>query len=150
MTPEESYKKFKAYEIYNLGAGAITPSVIMGALIKTGLHWEMSPAQIFSLEINSLYSEGKYQAIEEKLEDREDSLLCEIIPRQRYTLCGLPVSVRADYPEGWVSFVDKDGRELIRFNNCAIPSSFADWQNFDAHQKNEERKAEAICHARPE
>lgn len=150
MTPEESYKKFKTYETYNMCAGAITPGVIQGALIKTGIHWETSPAQLFSLEINSLYAEGKVTAVVEKITEKDEALICELIPHTKYTLCGLPLTVRADYPEGWISLVDWGGKELIRFVNCAIPCVFGDWRDWQVHQKDQDAKAEAICRARPE
>lgn len=144
MTPIEML-----YDVhFNMCGGAITPSVIKGALIKTGLHWEMHPAQLFSLEINSLFAEGKEQAVWEKIEEKGDELLCELIPHTKYTLCGLPVVPRADYPEGWIDLVDTKKHTLIHIDNCAVPSVFGDWRDWQVHQANQNAKAEAIWHER--
>ena len=112
----------------------ITRAIVLAALAKSNLHWEMHHAQVYALECQVFIESSEVIAMV------SDDLSREIMdrPQTNVTLMGLPVIIDNERcPKGLVRLMSGD-TELARIENLAIPNAFAEYG--DAEVERERRK----------
>jgi hypothetical protein len=123
--------------IINMCGANITHAVVLAALAKTNLHWEMHHAQVYALEVQALTTVTTFT-------DRvPDEIMREIMDRTQtnITLMGLPVIIdNKTYPKGLVRLMSGDV-ELSRIECLSIPNAFGDDDDYtDVGRKREGEK----------
>ena len=109
--------------IINANGAVITRAIVLAALAKSNLHWEMHHAQVYALECQ-VFIEPPTVVETEVTEDMVKELLST--PQTNVTLMGLPVIIDNErYPKGLVRLMSGD-TELARVELLAIPSVFMD------------------------
>jgi hypothetical protein len=98
----------------NANSCGLNPEILMVALLKSGLHWKMHPAQLFALF---------------KLELKNVTVLeteCkEILPelKHKYTLLGIPVVIDLEQSKYKVDLCSEYEVEY-RIDGLAVPMEF--------------------------
>jgi len=116
----------------------ITPALIHILLVRSGLQWEMHPAQIHSLEMQEL--RATVEVAEELAEDNPEHSK-ELMPSTGITLCGIIVNPKEEYPKHLIRLM-YNGEEVTRIDNLAIPVGFCAWG--EEETQSERSKMEAI------
>lgn|SRR6202521_1137249 len=135
---------FNKHFILNMSGAAINMAALLRIFRATNLRWEMHPAQLFSIEIVSTFIKETVSVVETevKLEDVPK----ELLKPMNYTLLGIPIAVREDYPKGWIRLYAGD-KLVGAIENLAIPSVYGSSQSWDELQKEEEEKARKLREA---
>jgi len=126
-----------------MASGAVTKAAILSVLLNVNIHWQMHPAQLFSLEIQTVDWSQSPVTVEQCIADEEDKLVCEIIPATKYTLCGLPIEINEGVPESWIRLM-QGNKEIARIDSLAVPCAFSGWKDFDSHNRIEQEKARIL------
>lgn len=125
----------------NMNGGCVTPAALLRMFRASELRWHMHPAQLFSLEIQCFIKHSEVST-EVKAEDVPK----ELLKTPDYTVLGIPVQLRDDYPMAWIRLYA--GKTLISaMENLAIPSTFCKWGDWDKYQAEENEKARVIREA---
>ncbi len=120
--------------ILNMCGAIITPAVVLAALLKSGLRWEMHQAQVFSVERSSLDSTVLEIDI---ASEQAKELMPHVQPS--VTLMGIPVKIdNANYPKGLIRLMHGDV-ELSRIENLAIPGGFVDEEEYTEEGRKREQ-----------
>jgi hypothetical protein len=120
----------------NAGGAAVTPALIDLVLMRSGMQWEMHPAQVFSLEMTALQNST---ILEEEISGTWAERLKELGKKTQHTLMGIPVVTSMEYPKYLIRLM-YNGEEVTRIENLAIPGGFYDYKDVES----ERRKMEAI------
>lgn len=96
---------------------AISESNIRLILLKSGLHWKMHPAQLFSLENASL---NNTTVVTTTVKDEETK---ELMSKTPITLYGMPVQVSAEHSEYKISLYHDD-KLVCEIDGIAVPNGF--------------------------
>ena len=105
--------------IINANGAVITRAIVLAALAKSNLHWEMHHAQVYALEVQAFKEVTSVVSAEADMELMD-------MPQTNVTLMGLPVIIDNErYPKGLVRLMSGD-TELARIELLAIPSEFID------------------------
>ena len=121
----------------NVNGGAITHALVLAALAKSDLHWEMHHAMLYALECMAFVEEPTVlKAVTTKDMTRE--LLSR--PQTSITLMGLPVVIDNErYPKGLIRLMSGD-KELSRIEALAIPCGFMDDDDYTEEGMQRERE----------
>jgi hypothetical protein len=120
----------------NASGGTPSPNLLALAVMRSGLQWEMHPAQVFGLErlaferstrLDSTFSTTTTVDIMKKHTEK--------------TLMGIPVIQKADYPLNLIRLM-YEGEEVTRIECLAVPYGFGDLS--EAEQESERNKFLAI------
>ena len=123
----------------NANGGAITHALVLAALAKSNLHWEMHHAMVYALECMVFMAEPTVLETV-TTEDMTRELLSR--PQTNITLMGLPVIIDNErYPKGLVRLMSGE-TELARIECLAIPNAFAEYG--DAEVERERQKFEKL------
>jgi hypothetical protein len=127
----------------NMSGAMIAPGNIDLLLMRSGLQWEMHPAQVFALELRAIEmgTQVYIEYDETKPFDIEDTK--ELFKPTPHTLMGIPVVLKQNYPMSLIRLM-YEGREISRIENAAIPYGWADLANYDEWQKSEVEKFQKI------
>ncbi len=110
--------------VLNMCNMAVTPAAVLAALLKSGLHWEMHQAQVFSLETSALMTVLETEITSEHAKE----LMSHIHPS--VTLMGIPVKIDNErYPKGLIRLMLGD-TELSRLECLAVPCGFVDEEEY--------------------
>src|ERR1035437_2101262 len=110
--------------VLNTCGASITHAVVLAALAKSNLHWEMHQAQVFALECLT-FSTPPTVVESECNEDTARELLSR--PLTNITLMGLPVIIDNErYPKSLVRLMSGD-TELSLLECLAVPNAFAEY-----------------------
>jgi len=120
----------------NASGAAVTPALIDLMLMRSGMQWEMHPAQVFSLEMTALQN---YTILEEEVSGDWAERLKELGKKTQHTLMGIPVVIKEEYPKFLIRLM-YNGEEVTRIESLVIPGGFYDYDEADS----ERRKMEAI------
>jgi hypothetical protein len=121
----------------NANGGAITHALVLAALAKSNLHWEMHHAMVYALECMVFMAEPTVLETV-TTEDMTRELLSR--PQTNITLMGLPVIIDNErYPKGLVRLMSGD-RELMRIEALAIPCGFMDDDDYTEEGQQRERE----------
>ena len=123
----------------NMCGAPVTQAAIGLILMRSGLQWEMHPAQVFSLEVQAMQVNTKFTTHSEADEDRFKELLAET----KHTLMGIPVVLKQDYPLSLIRLM-YEGREVSRIEALAVPIGFCDYPVGDPEDLEEKKKWEKI------
>lgn len=85
--------------IINANAMALTPQLPLALLERTNLHWEMHRAQVFALEVCDFSTGSLTTANKEASKE---------FLKVQYTMGGLPITVREDYPKSLLRLMQGD------------------------------------------
>ena len=112
----------------NASGASVTHHILFLILLRSGISWEMHPAQLFAIEKQAMNF-----TMNSPVEVAESTVTAhkEIGPECKYTLCGLPIKLRQDYPMSLIRLMLND-KELTRIEALGIPLLFcngADLQN---------------------
>ena len=122
----------------NASGAAVTPALIDLMLMRSGMQWEMHPAQVFSLEMTALQN---YTILEEEVSGDWAERLKELGKKTQHTLMGIPVVIKEEYPKFLIRLM-YNGEEVTRIENLAIPVGFCAWG--EEEMQSERSKMEAI------
>ncbi len=128
----------------NMCSAAVNVAALLRLFQAADLRWEMHPAQLFSVQIQGSFLEGSTEVTAEHTAEE----IKELIPREiKYTLFGIPVQVRKDYPESWIRLYM--GKKLIGYmENLAIPTAYSNYpEGWQTHEDLERDKARIIWDA---
>ena len=128
----------------NMCGAAVNFAVLLRMFRAAELRWEMHPAQLFSIEAQSNWLENATEvSTEVKLEDVPK----ELLKATKYTILGVPVTIREDYPEGWIRLYS--GNKLVAYmENLAIPAAYGSYpETWEEHVQRENDKAQKIWEA---
>jgi len=113
---------------FNNASAPINTGVILSSLMLSGLHWEMHPAQLFSVEIMALnfvddgpLSETKDNA--ELLPHVNTKVTLMGLPDTKVTLMGLPVEIKQNFPMSIIRLMHME-KEIGRIECLAVPMAF--------------------------
>ena len=125
----------RSNDYINANGGAITHALVLAALAKSNLHWEMHPAMVYALEC-MVFMEEPVTLVSEIAGEAK-----ELFSRpQTVTLLGLPVVIdNVRYPKGLIRLMSDD-KELTRIEALAIPSVFCNYGDWAAEEKSEREK----------
>ena len=125
----------RSNDYINANGGAITHALVLAALAKSNLHWEMHPAMVYALEC-MVFMEEPVTLVSEIAGEAK-----ELFSRpQTVTLLGLPVVIdNVRYPKGLIRLMSGD-KELTRIEALAIPSVFCNYGDWAAEEKSEREK----------
>ena len=127
----------RSNDYINANGGAITHALVLAALAKSNLHWEMHHAMVYALECMVFMAEPTVLETV-TTEDMTRELLSR--PQTNITLMGLPVVIdNMRYPKGLVRLMSGD-TELSRIEALAIPSVFMNGIDWDLDQRIEREK----------
>lgn len=119
----------------NMSGAAINFAVLLRVFHAADLRWEMHPAQLFSIELISTFLEESVTVVETEV--KAEDVPTELMKNPKYTLLGVPVLLRQDYPKTWIRLYA--GTKLVGYlENLAIPSAYCN----GAIPWEDERKAE--------
>ena len=119
--------------IINANNGAITRAIVLAALAKSNLHWEMHHAQVYALECQVVFNGEPSVLVGEAPEEMARELLSR--PQTNITLMGLPVIIDNErYPKGLVRLMSGD-TELARIECLAIPNAFAEYGDAEVERE---------------
>jgi hypothetical protein len=122
----------------NAGCACITPALIALLMMRTGLRWEMHPAQVCGLQMQTL----KLEATVENVTALDPQKFAELMPHTMgVTLMGLPVHIKEEYSMSLVRLMYKD-EEVSRIEALAIPCGFM--KGSDEDLEVERKKMETI------
>jgi hypothetical protein len=125
----------------NANGGAITHALVLAALAKSNLHWEMHHAMVYALECMVFMAEPTVLETV-TTEDMTRELLSR--PQTNITLMGLPVIIDNErYPKGLVRLMSGD-RELMRIEALAVPNAFCNYSDWAAEELSEREKFEKL------
>lgn len=99
----------------NAAGAGIVPHLILLALTKSGIHWNMHPAQRLSLENLALYHTV---TINREVSEQVEKISVSPIPN---TLCGIPYVLDDTLDRGWIE-LRQGGEILARIENLAYPA----------------------------
>jgi hypothetical protein len=124
--------------IINANSAPVTPALIMVALLKSDLHWEMHMAQLYSLETQALAFTTEPIVLESEVKEVPQDVFNNI--RTEVTLLGLPVRIDNEvYPKGLIRLMHGN-KELYRIECLAIPTGFGNYNDWEAELKSERDK----------
>jgi hypothetical protein len=123
----------------NAAGAAIAPQLIDLILMRSGLQWEMHPAQVHSLEMQAFRNVTVVTATKEGIEDTQKIPF----PETKHTLMGLPVAIKYDYPMNLIRLMF-NGEEITRIEFLAVPCGFENYLDFDKHCEDERQKMQKI------
>lgn len=105
------------------------------------MEWHMSPAQLFSVQIQSVLMENTVEITTDVPPEAAEELLKHEI---KHTLLGIPVIIRKDYPECWIRLYA--GNKLLgHIDGLAIPSLYSNYkEDWQTHVDIESAKANRI------
>jgi hypothetical protein len=125
----------------NANNGVISHTLVLAALAKSNLHWEMHHAQVYALEV--LTFNAPPMTIESEVTEEVAKELFSR-PQTNITLMGLPVIIDNErYPKGLVRLMSGD-RELMRIEALAVPSAFCNYSDWAAEELSEREKFEKL------
>lgn len=123
--------------ILNMCGGSVTPAVVLAALLKSGLCWEMHYAQVFALE-SLMFDFTKTAVLETEVPEEMSKELFK--HKTDVTLMGLPVKIDNErYPKHLIRLM-LDGKELSRIEGLGIPGGFMDESDFTEEGTQRERE----------
>jgi hypothetical protein len=125
----------------NASGAPVTPSMLTLVTIRSGLQWEMHPAQLFSIELGSI---SDVTIVKKEITEEEFKAIK--FPETKHTLMGIPVVMKAEYPKTLVRLMYGD-KEVTRIENLAVPSGFSSFNHEE--QECERRKMETIGYRPP-
>ena len=121
----------------NANNGAISHALVLAALAKSNLHWEMHHAMVYALEVLT-FNAPPMTVESEVTEEVAKELFSR--PQTQVTLMGLPVTIDNErYPKGLVRLMSGDV-ELSRIEALAIPSVFL--RDDDYTEEGQQRECE--------
>lgn len=127
----------------NMRGSAINFAVLLRMFQASNLRWEMNYAQVFSIEIQSVFIDPPVVLETETPSEQVKELFKKDI---KHTLLGVPVKLRDDYPEGWIRLYAGD--KLVAYaTNLAIPATFSSHVDWEAHEQRERDKAAKMWEA---
>jgi hypothetical protein len=133
----------RSNDYINANGGAITHALVLAALAKSNLHWEMHHAMVYALECMVFMAEPTVLETV-TTEDMARELLSR--PQTNITLMGLPVIIDNErYPKGLVRLMSGD-RELTRIEALAVPSAFCNYSDWAAEVLSEREKFENLTY----
>lgn len=135
----------EAFVGINMNGGAVTFAVLLRLFRAADLRWEMHPAQLFSIEVQSTFLDGAATAVSAEVPEEETT---ELLKRElKHTLMGIPVALRSDYPKGWIRLYS--GNKLVAYmENLAVPAAYIGYSvTWEAHVQSESAKAQKIWEA---
>lgn len=124
--------KLADYHMHMCGS-VISPDVILRSVLALEIQWEMHPAQLLSLQIQN-FKDPVVQETEAPI---------EIAHKTTFTLLGIPITVREDYPMSLIRLM-KGSHPVAHIDGLAIPIAYGEPADFDAHWKNEKEKYDKI------
>ena len=104
-----------------------------------------NPAQLFSIEVQSVFLDREISTVSAEVPEEETT---ELLKRElKHTLMGIPVALRSDYPKGWIRLYS--GNKLVAYiENLAIPAAYCSYpETWEAHVQSESAKAQKIWEA---
>lgn len=128
----------------NMGSAAVSFSALLRMFQAADLRWEMHPAQLHSIELQSTFLNDPVVVSTEVTAEE----VKELLPREiKHTLMGVPVQIRKDYPESWIRLYM--GTKLIAYmENLAIPAAYSSYsEEWQTHVDKENDKAAKIWDA---
>jgi hypothetical protein len=127
---------------YFNAAGAMPTQAMLNLLLmRSGLRWEMHPAQLYGLEMLAL--EARTRFVVEKEHKAEVQRTKELFKETKYTLMGLPVVLKQDYPMSLIRLM-LNGEEVTRVECLAVPAGFWNPLTYEELDKGEREKLEKI------
>jgi hypothetical protein len=120
----------------NAGGARVALGLINLLLIRSGMQWEMHPAQVFSLEMNAFQNST---ILEEEISGDWAERLKELGKKTQHTLMGIPLVTSMEYPMSLIRLM-YNGEEVTRIEALAIPGGFYGYEDGES----ERRKMEAI------
>jgi hypothetical protein len=129
----------------NMCGSAVTFAALLRLFRAAGLRWEMHPAQLFSVEMQSSFLDSTATAVSTVVPEEEATELLKV--GLKHTLMGIPVALRPDYPERWIRLYS--GNKLVAYmESLAIPAEFGSYpEALEAHEQSEDAKAQKIWEA---
>ena len=124
----------------NVNNAAVSPALVGLLLMRSGLQWEMHPAQEFSLEMMALRL-----LVQETVKADFSLPKTELGHKTQFTLMGIPIFATEDYPMNLIRLM-YNGEEVTRMENVAIPTGFENFSDYDAHVASELEKMRKIGH----
>jgi hypothetical protein len=126
----------------NMNGCAINFAALMRSLHT--LEWHMSPAQLFSVQIQSMLRDKAVEITTKVDPEAAEELLKH---ETKHTLLGIPVIVRKDFPECWVRLY-AGNKLLVHIDGLAIPSLYASYkEDWQTHVDQDNEKANKIFDA---
>lgn len=122
----------------NMNGACINFAVLLSLLQAEDLRWEMSPAQLLSLEIQALIEPVAVVDLETK-----EDFTKELLKPTKYTILGIPVQLRKDYPDTWIRLY-RDTTLVGYVENLAVPAVYSFRPDFGTYQKTQTEKAQKI------
>lgn len=105
--------------ILNACNSAISESLLVGLLSKSGLSWNMHKAQLYALQV--MLGDG-INAQSEVSGDVE-----ELVPKPHgLTLFGIPIVIDKKQAPSVILLADDSGREISRIDGLAIPAVYCE------------------------
>ena len=124
--------------IINANGAVITRAIVLAALAKSNLHWEMHHAQVYALEVQAFKEVTSVVSAEADMELMD-------MPQTNVTLMGLPVIIDNErYPKGLVRLMSGD-TELARIECLAVPGVFCEGYTEEEAER-ERRKFAMLTH----
>src|ERR1017187_6385853 len=131
----------RSNDYINANGGAITHALVLAALAKSNLHWEMHHAMVYALEVLT-FNAPPMTVESEVTEEVAKELFSR--PQTQVTLMGLPVIIDNErYPKGLVRLMSGDV-ELSRIEALAVPSVFCNYSDWAAEVLSEREKFENL------
>lgn len=128
----------------NMGGATVNFASLLRVFQAADLRWEMHSAQLFSIELISTFLEAPVTVVETEV--KAEDVPTELLKKTKYTLLGVPVLLRQDYPKTWIRLYA--GTKLVGYlENLAIPSSHCGAVPWEAEQKTETDKAQNLWDA---
>lgn len=125
----------------NSNGCSINLALLLAALAKAELHWEMSRAQLFALDLMAGAS-GSITITSEVSAEMPKEF---ISPCPVHTLLGIDVKVNNDYPETLIRLMWGD-REISRIEALAVPAAMSRGMDWDTHQASEKAKFQKLTY----
>ena len=124
--------------IINSNGTAISHALVLAALAKSNLHWEMHHAMVYALEVLT-FNAPPMTVESEVTEEVAKELFSR--PQTQVTLMGLPVIIDNErYPKGLIRLMSGE-TELSRIEALGIPNAFSDDSDYtEAGMQREQEK----------
>jgi hypothetical protein len=124
----------------NMSGACITFAVLLRVFQAADLRWEMHFNQLFSIEIQSMFMDTPTSVETNFTEEATTELFKK---KTTYTLMGIPVMLRSDYPETWIRLYM--GKKLVAYiENLAVPVGCNPQGDSNEHMQKEANKAQKI------
>lgn len=134
-------KRENKTDFYINAAGArIAPELIEILIMRSGLQWEMHPAQVFSLEMQAL---NNVTVLKGESKEVDVQKMRELLPETKHTLMGIPIILKSYYPMNLIRLMF-NGEEVTRIEALAVPCGFCNYADYDKHCKDEQEKLAKI------